>query len=221
MLWTAFVNAVGMFLHWRVYAAGLIYLIIALGPTFLLAYLDNVGGTGLLFFVQPLFHALGLMTFVALVAPIALGFGGDVAWSLPLKLVSNAPGAVSKDVVLLVIVSVGIAFVPVLGNLPSFNTLVLGVVATGMVFKLAGVEGITRSDLIPSLGIWFGLLILGGAVSILGSIAATVVSGIVASLFGHRGDDDSLAAVISFPIIAVMGFAPLVLYLSWLGVSLH
>ncbi len=219
LLGSALLACLEALLHWEVYAAAMIYIILTFGPTFILLWLNKSAGLIAGFFVQPFFHALGIMTFVTLVAPIAMGFGDDAIWSLPLKFVSDAPREVAKDAFLLIFASIFIAFIPLLGGLPSFNSLVLGVIATGMVFNLAGVEGLSRSELVPSFGVGIGLLLLGGTVSILGSIAATIVSEGVAFIFGRSPEE--LGSVISFPIIAAMGFVPLLLYLSWLGASLN
>lgn len=219
MLWKAMTTTLETMLYWEIYAAAVVYLILTFGSVLFFASLSRGVGAVLTLLIQPFFHALGIMVFVTLVAPIALGMSDDAAWHLPWKFVSETPWDVVKYSLQLVVVSVAIAFLPILGGLPSFNSLVLGVFATKMVFNLAGVEGISRSDLIPSLGVGFGILVIGAVVSMIGAIFATMIVPIITSILRQNAED--VSPLIIFPIVAALGFAPLLVYLSWLRVTLN
>jgi len=218
MLWKALTITLETMLYWEIYAAAAIYLILAFGPVLLFTSFGRSVGAGLTLLIQPFFHAIGIMVFVTLVTPIALGLSDDAAWNLPWKFVSEAPWDVTKYGLQLIVVSVAIAFFPILGGLPSFNSLVLGIFATKMVFTLAGVEGISRSDLIPSFGVGFGILVIGAAVSTIGMILAAMIIPFIAAIFGRSAEE--VSSLITFPVVAALGFAPLLVYLSWIRLSL-
>ncbi len=214
MLWDALAQTLTTFTNWEVYLAGAIYFVVTLGPYLLAA----VNGGWLVFVVQPFFQALGVLIFVTLVAPIALGLSADAPWHLPWQFITDAPSEVVKDTFLLVLISVVVAFVPVLGGLPSFNSLILGVFATKMVFDLAGVEGISRADMLPDFAVAVGILLLGAAVSFVGTLIAMILSGLLGIVVGQ--DAEELTPLIALPIVAILGFAPLLVYMSWLGMTL-
>lgn len=221
MLWEALIKTLGALAHWEVYAAGIVYLAIVFGPMMILALVPH--GEALLFanalILQPFFHAIGTITFVILVAPIALGLNEDAPWHLPWQFLSEAPTEVALDVFLLVLASFALAFVPVIGRLPSFSSLVLGVIALKMVFELAGVHGLEASDLMPGFWIGIGILAVGTAVSWVGLMLAAVVASIISSVF--QSTSEEVSGMLIFPIGATLGFAPLLLYMAWLGMTLN
>lgn len=219
MLWNALVNTLNIMLYWEVYVAAAIYLIMSFGPVLLFSSLGRGAGSTLTFIAQPFFHALGILAFTTLVMPIVLGLSEDAYWHLPWKFVTDAPWEVAKNALLLIGISIMIGFIPLLGSLPSFSSLALGLFATKMVFDLAGVEGISRADLLPNLGVGIGILVLGAAISIIGTIMVSMISSLVASTLTK--DVEEVSSLLAFPITAALGFAPLLVYLSWLGVTLN
>ncbi|MGH1332102.1 MAG: hypothetical protein ACRBBK_14550 [Paracoccaceae bacterium] len=216
MLWDTLTFTLETLLHWEVYAAGFIYFIFLFGPLLLLSLLNEGAVMVGAFLVQPFFQALGILTFVTLVTPIALGFTEDAAWHLPWQFVSEQPLEVSKAALILIGVSLAAAFVPILGQLPSFAMLVVGIIATKLVFDLAGVEGLSVSDFLPSLSVGIGILFLGAVVSLVGMLAGMLLSLIIAPIFRMNSED--AVSLLSFPVASTIGFVPLLVYLSWLRI---
>jgi hypothetical protein len=107
--------------------------------------------------VMPALQVVAIAVFVLTLAPIIFGLGEDAAWSFPWKVITVAPGLFLKLVVILVVSAIVLAFVPLLGQLQSLQTLVLGGIA--LVFALgiltSGNPELVSGELDFTPGFWF------------------------------------------------------------------
>jgi len=228
MFWDSVKGSLSVLMYWETYLAGLEYLAISLVPMVLLGLLMKrrngkaemaVGLASM--FVMPVFQVAATVIFILTLAPIILGLFDDAAWSFPWRIIVVAPGAFIRLVLVLIVVSVVLVFVPLLGHLNSFRVLILGVIT--LMFVLAPLEQIQpglisdRVELIP--GFWFvvGLLCVGGIMSWIG----IMVSAILATLISLANEDlGELFMLPMLPIGAVFGFFPVFIYGAWLGAQI-
>ena len=182
---------------------------------------ESIGATVgcLSVFILPLFQVAAMTVFVLTLAPIIFGISEDAAWSFPLAIITLAPGVFFKLVGVLVVTAFVLAFVPILGRLNSFQTLILGGIALVFVIGLMGsinpdiVKG--GIDYIP--GFWFlvGLLIVGGIVSWIGMMVTAFLLTVIDM------DEQSVGALIMPLIGAIFGFIPVFMYGAWLGAQIR
>jgi hypothetical protein len=215
MFWTSVLAGIKVLTYWETYVAGLEYLAICMLPMVLIGLVaekgDERGGAAvgcLSVLVLPVFQVAAMAVFVLTLAPIIFGFAEDATWSFPWKILILAPGAFFKLVGVLVVAAIILAFIPLLGQLHSLRTLVLGGIA--LIFVLSILESVTpgiaskRVDIIP--GFWFalGFLVIGSLMSCIGMM----MSALVATAFGQ------LSMV---PVYSILGFLPVFMYGAWLG----
>lgn len=219
MLWEIVAEAFRTLLHWEVYIAAVIYLVILVGPIGILSGFAGLEDSLLLPIVQSFLSALGILTFVLLILPIGLGIADDTRWTLPLQLMAESPLAIIKKALWLIVASVAVSLVPIIGRLHFFSTFLIGIFATSMVFELIGLREISRPEMIPSFSLGVGLILLSLVLSGVFFVVVLAAVGVFSILFGQRNTD--VVSVVSFPLMAVIGFIPLILYLAWLGQSLR
>lgn len=209
--------------YWEVYVAGLEYLTIFMLPMIVVgvvvekseAAAGALGCLSMLFL--PMLQVAALVVFVLTLSPIIFGFSDDAAWSFPWTVITSAPTAFFKLVGVLVVAAIILAFIPFLGQLQSLQTLILGGLA--LTFVLGLFEQIypglvsKRIDLIP--GFWFvvGLLVIGGLMAWLGTMAAALLM----VGFAQLSESEDLAQLFMFPLVAIFGFIPVFIYGAWLG----
>ena len=167
--------------------------------------------------LMPVLQVAAMVVMLLTIAPIIFGFNEDAAWSFPWQLITLAPGAFFKLVGVLIIAAIILAFVPLLGQLQSLHTLVLGGIALTFVLGILESAGVVtgRIDFIP--GFWFsvGLIVIGGLMSWVGMmVAALVVTPIDMA-------EEGLGQLIMFPIGAIFGFIPVFMYGAWLGAQVR
>ena len=130
-----------------------------------------------------------------------------------------APGAFFKLVGVLVIASIALAFMPILGQLQSLQTLVLG--GTALIFVLGIFDSVSPGvvmelvDFLP--GFWFsvGLIVIGGIMSWIGMmVAAFTVTALELA-------QDGIGQIIMLPVSAIFGFIPVFMYGAWLGAQVR
>ncbi len=225
MFWDSFVAGLKVLAYWETYAAGLEYLAIFFIPMIFVGMVmeknestERVAGC-LSMLLMPVLQVAALAVMILTIAPIIFGFAEDAAWSFPWKLITIAPGTFFKLVSVLIVTSIVLAFIPLLGQLQSLQTLVLGGIA--LMFVLGTLDSIIpgtikgRVDFIPDFWFSAGLIVIGGIMSWVGiMVAALIVTGIemVYEGFGQ---------LIMFPIAAIFGFIPVFMYGAWLGAQVR
>lgn len=222
MFWDAVLAGLKVLTYWQTYLAGLGYLAIFFLPMLIAGMvMEESRGIGLAgclgVLLLPVLQVAAMVIFVLTLAPIILGLGEDAAWSLPWKILAVAPGPFFEFVGVLVLIAIGLAFIPILGQLHSLQVLVLGAITLMFFSELLDIAypGIVkgRADFIP--GFWFsiGLLIIGGVMSWI----SMMVLAFLATALEWVGDGIGL---LMFPIGSVLGFIPVFMYGAWLGAQI-
>ena len=222
MFWDSVLAGLKVLTYWETYVVGLEYLAIFFIPIAIVGIVmeKSEGASAaagcLSMFLLPVLQVAAMAVLVLTLAPIIFGFAEDAAWSFPWKIITMAPGAFFKLVGVLVVASIALAFIPILGQLQSLQTLVLGAIA--LMFVLGIVDSINpgivkgRVDFIPSFWFSVGLIVMGGIMSWVGMmVAALIVTGI------EMATEEGLGQLIMFPIGAIFGFIPVCMYGAWLG----
>jgi hypothetical protein len=152
-------------------------------------------------------------------SPIILGLSQEAAWAFPWVLAFEAPGSVAKFVGLLLVAALILAFVPILGRLQSLHTLVLG--ALGLALVLGIIDDVNPGFVVKRVhfwpGFWFalGLLVIGGILAWIGTLAAAGLAVAVESKVQGFGQ------LLMFPVGAIFGFIPVFMYGAWIGAQLR
>lgn len=130
-----------------------------------------------------------------------------------------APSLFFKLSGVLVIAAIILSFIPIIGQLQSLQNLVLGSIT--LQFFLSIIKSIdpemTRYhvDLFPGFFFLLGLVIVGGVMSWIGMIVASLLSGVIEEV--QKG----LGQIIIIPLTGILGFIPVFMYGAWLGAQLH
>lgn len=140
MFWDSVIGGLEVLTFWETYVAGLVYLLIFMVPMALmgLTMKEGMAAGCVSMLVIPVFQAAAVAVFVLTLAPIIFGFAEDAAWSFPWVVISMLPGMFIKLVGTLVLSAIGVSFVPLIGQMRSLHTLVLGGIALLFVLKIFG-----------------------------------------------------------------------------------
>ena len=153
------------------------------------------------------------------ISPIIFGLSDDAAWSLPWLLVTIAPGLFFKLVVSLILASIILALIPILSQLQSLQTLVLGAIVLMFVLGIVNESNsgtvIEHVDLIPDFWFIVGLLFIGGIVSWIGLMLVALS----ADKTGMTEED--IGQLLMMPIPAILGCIPVFMYGAWLGAQVR
>lgn len=223
MFWASVFKSFGILLHWQVYLAIPLYLVISLLPYVFIFFStknweENIAKMGcLIMLIQPFFQAFGVFVAVSTLFPILLG--GDVAaWSLPWMLIVNKPGSILVLIIVMVMLSMLGAMIPIIGQTNSFSVFTLGGSVLVFLFRVINEihpeYGIGNVDLIPGFFTIVGIVIVSAVVSWLGVMAMAALMTLV-----FRNADDSIAFFLS-PLASVLGFFPVFIYASWVSLQL-
>lgn len=222
MFWESVGNGLGVLTYWETYVAALEYLVILLLPMVVFGMVMERGGGSVgcvSMLLLPVLQVSAIAVFVLTLSPIIFGLGEDAAWSLPWQLIMKAPGLFLKLAGVLILFAILLAFIPFLGQLQSLQTLVLGGIALLFVLNIAKTSipefANVKIDFIP--GFWFtvGLLMVGVAMSWVG----TMVAAVAITVIGKKAE--GVGQMIMFPIAAIFGFIPVFIYGAWLGSQLR
>ena len=225
MFWDSVLAGLKVLTYWETYVAGLEYLAIFFIPMIIVGMVmeKNEGAAGyvgcLSMLLMPVLQVAAMSVMILTLAPIIFGFGEDAAWSFPWQLIAMVPGAFFKLIGVLIVAAVVLAFVPILGQLQSLQTLVLGGIA--LMFVLGILDSVNpgivkeRVDFIP--GFWFsvGLIVIGGIMSWVGMMVAALA--VTALELAQEG----IGQIVMFPIAAIFGFIPVFMYGAWLGAQVR
>ena len=225
MFWDSVIAGLKVLTYWETYVAGLEYLAIFFVPMIVMGMvMQKNESAGVLagclsMLLMPVVQVAAMAVMVLTLAPIIFGFAEDAAWSFPWQLITMAPGAFFKLVGVLVVAAIILAFIPILGQLQSLQTLVLGGIA--LMFVLGILDSVNpgivkgRVDFIP--GFWFsvGLIVIGGIMSWVGMVVAALA--VTALELAQEG----IGQIVMFPIAAIFGFIPVFMYGAWLGAQVR
>ena len=225
MFWHAVKDGLSVLLYWETYLAGLEYCAIAYVPLIVFGILmDREDSTAAMaagfgsMFAMPVFQVIATAVFILTLSPIILNISDDAAWSFPWRLVIIAPGAFIRLILVLVVASVFIVFLPLLGGLRSLYVLVLGAITLMCVVALLEqIDPDLINDqvaLVPSFWFIVGLLCVGGIMSWLGIMVAAALATLIGLV------NESIAEYFIFPTAAIFGFIPVFIYGAWLSAQL-
>jgi len=221
MFWDSLVAGLKVLTYWEIYVAAIEYLVIFWVPIALAGLLiansesaeGVIGCLGML--LMPVLQVVAMAIMLLTIAPIIFGFAEEAAWSFPWKVLSVAPGAFFRLIGVLIVAAIILAFVPILGQLQSLQTLVLGGITLTFVLGIIDsaepglVQG--RVDFLP--GFWFsvGLIVIGGILSWIAMIC------VAAALSLFELVDEGIGQMLMVPFASIFGFIPVFIYGAWLG----
>jgi hypothetical protein len=156
---------------------------------------------------------------VLTMAPILLGISGKAAWSFPWIVIIVNPWWTIKIVGIILLVSIGIAaFIPIIGQMPSVQTLVSGTISImsvlGLIDQIRPELGISNISLFPGYLYMGGFLLISG-ITLRGGMLITATLTALMSLMGEWSE--GILALIAVPVGGLFGFMPLFIYAAWLG----
>lgn len=218
MFWASVLDGLKVLLHWEVYVLGLIYLFIMYIPFYPLMFgkgdaLEKGGCLAMI--LQPFFQALGSIVYVLTLFPIILGLGENAAWSIPWLLIWDAPLLILFMMVVMVVLMVISAFLPIVGRMNTFQTLISG--GTVIAFMVAILHrfnpdfDISGIDVVPGFLVTTGILII----SAITSYIALMLSALLLMLVDKN--EDGWGTLLITPLASVFGFIPVFIYGAWIG----
>jgi len=145
MFWESVARGLGVLLWWQTWVAGLEYLVILVVPSLLLgrATAKLHGPVDLLNKLAALvLQVTAIAVLVLTLSPLIFGFGQYAMWSLPWTVSSVIPGELSRLIGTLGLIAIGLMTFPVLGQLQSLHTLLLG--STAVLFAIGIMRAVAR-----------------------------------------------------------------------------
>jgi len=218
MFWASVLDGLKVLLHWETYVLGLIYLLIMYIPFYPLMFGkgDALAKRGCLAMIlKPFFQALGSIVYVLTLFPIILGLGEKAVWSTPWLLIIDAPLFILFMMVVMVVLMVISAFLPIVGRMNTFQTLISG--GTVIVFMVAMLHrfnpdfDISGVNVIPGFLVTIGILIISAVTS----YVALMLSAILITLVDRT--EEELGSMLIMPFASIFGFIPVFIYGSWIG----
>jgi len=224
MFLNSIISAFNVMKHWEIHVVGLGYLIFLLIPVLAVGVsmgkkqCSGLGFRCITILLLPALQVIAVVGFILIVSPIMLGMAEDASWGLPWKMISMDPALCLGLLGCLLVVSVALVFIPGLGRLYSFRTLVLGSISLMFVQKLLSMF-ITKMDLEISYlvpGFWFitGVVFIAGVLSKFDLYFSGTVAMIIENKFDIKKGVIELAI---FPVASVLGFIPVFIYGAWLA----
>jgi hypothetical protein len=221
MFWTSIIGGLKILTFWEVYVAALIFTIISLSPMMIFGLIgaknEAVGCLGGML-IAPIFQAFATLIFVFTLFPILLGFAKDAAWAFPWKLLLSSPWPMIKAALIILVATVILAFIPILGQIQSLQTVVSGAISLimllGILHSIYPNIPVEKIHIMPGILTIIGFLVIAGIVS----WASTMVIALILTAMGEKAEDYTM--LISIPLGGVFGFIPLFIYGSYLGQQL-
>ena len=219
MFWASVGDGLKVLLHWETYVLGFIYLIIAFIPFYPMMFgkQDDAISRGgcLAMLLQPVFMSLGAVIFIMSLFPIIIGVSSDAAWSLPWLTIVHAPLFILLMVVVMIVLSFLAAFIPIVGQMTSFLTLVMGgtVIAfmVSMIHHVAPSLNVEEIEIMPGFFMTIGILIISAITAYLAIIVAALAATVI-----DRGEE-GIGSTLMIPLGSVFGFIPVFIYGAWIG----
>jgi hypothetical protein len=221
MFWSSIIGGLKVLTFWEVYVAALIFTIISVAPMFIFGLVgEKNGAVGCLgsMLIAPLFQALATIIFVFTLFPILLGFADDAAWSFPWKILFSSPLPMIKASFIIIIVTIVLAFIPLLGQIQSLHTFASGAISLVMVLRILHSAypniPVEKIHIMPGFLSIIGFLIIAGVVS----WASTMLVAVIATALGDRAEEYTM--LIAIPLGGVFGFVPVFIYGAYIGQQL-
>jgi len=216
MFWTSVGDGLKVLLYWETYVLGLIYLIFAYIPFFPMMFSKEKSefprGSCLAMILQPFFMSLGAIIYIMSLFPIIIGISGDASWSLPWLTIVNTPLFVLLIVVVIVVLSLLTAFIPLIGQMDSFATLVMGGTVVIFTVVISPSLGLKNVDIIPGLFTTLGILVISFISFILGLLVASPLATLI-----NLGEEEGVGSLLMTPLGSAFGFIPVFIYGAWIG----
>lgn len=218
MFWSSVIGGLKVLTFWEVYVAALIFALISIAPMMIFGLIgeknEAVGCLGGMLIV-PVFQSLATIIFVFTLFPILLGFAEDAAWSFPWKILFSAPWPMIKASLVIIVVTIGLAFIPILGQVQSLHTFAAGAIALVMVLGILRLVNpnlpVDRILVMPGFLTIIGFLIIASIMS----WASTMLVAIIATALGEHSEEYTM--LIAVPLGGVFGFVPVFIYGSYIG----
>lgn len=224
MFWEYAISSLRVLTYWETYLVGLGYIVFLFIPTIVISLVmkkkpcSGVTFTCINYILLPVMQLIAVTVFTLVLSPIVLGMAEEASWNLPWRMVSSDFTLSLGLLGCLSVVAVGLVFIPVVGRLHSFRTLILGAISLVFVQMLISYINpaleMEVSYLIP--GFWF---ITGIAViTVVLSKADHFLSRTLSSLLRSRYEiKDGVCELVMFPLSSALGFIPVFIYGAWLA----
>lgn len=166
----------------------------------------------------PILQVIAVMVFTLVLSPIVMGIAEEASWRLPWRMVSQDFSLSLGLLGCLAVVAIALVFVPVLGRIHSFRTLILGTVSLIFVQMLISYINpaidMEISYMVP--GFWFiaGIAAITGALSKLDHYVSGTVSAILRNKYEVK---NGVCELVMFPLVSTFGFIPVFIYGAWLA----
>lgn len=221
MFWSSIIWGLKILTFWEVYVAALIFSIISIGPLMIFGFMSQkneaIGCLGSML-IAPIFQALATLIFVFTLSPILLGFGEDAAWSFPWQLLFTSPWPMIKAALIIIVVTILLAFIPVLGQIQSLHTFSAGAISLMMVVGIIRSVNpdmpVDKIHFMPGIFSIIGFLVIAGIVS----WASTMLLAVIATALGEKAEN--YTTLIAMPLGGVLGMIPVFIYGSYLSQQL-
>lgn len=224
MFWDSIVSAFNVLTFWQTHLVGLLYLIFLFIPwMFVTLIMKKTKCSGTWYkcinlLLVPILQVVAVMAFTLVLSPIMLDMGEDASWNLPWRMLSS-------DIILslgllgcLAVVAVGLVFIPIVGRLHSFRTLVLGAISLVFVQMLLSYINpaldLKVSYMVPGYSFMAGIVVIAAVLSKVDHYIICSVSAILRNKFKiGRG----VCELVVFPVVSILGFFPVLIYAAWLA----
>ena len=221
MFWDFMLAGLTVLTYWEVYVAVLEYFAISYVPIFFIGMvMEKIQGDSVLtgclgILILPVFQVVAIAVMILSIAPIIFGFADDAVWNFPWLLFIEEPVAFFKIIGVMVVASIVLSLMPIINQLQSLHTLVIGSIA--LLFVLSAVDAAypntVKDHVVIIPGFWFtvGIIVVGGIMSWVGVMVVNLIA------IATAMEESHIAALTMISIKGIFGFFPVFMYGAWLG----
>ncbi len=224
MLWDSVVSAINVLTFWQTHFVGFLYLIFLFIPwMFVSLAMKKANCTEHWFkciniLILPILQVVAVMAFTLILSPIMLDMGEDASWNLPWRMVSTDITLSLGLLGCLAVVAVGMVFIPIVGRLHSFRTLVLGAISLVFVQMLLSYINpaldLKISYMIPGYSFMAGIVVITAVLSKIDHYICCSVAAVLRKKFEVR---HGVCELVMVPLVSILGFFPVLVYAAWLA----
>lgn len=224
MFWDYIVSAFNVLTFWQTHLVGLLYLIFLFIPWLIVSIVmkkNKCHGTWfkcIKILLLPVLQVVAVLSFTLILSPIMLDMGEDASWQLPWRMVSTDFTLSLGLVGCLAVVAVGLVFIPIVGRLHSFRTLVLGAISLVFVQMLLSYINpaldMKVSYLIPGYSFMAGIVVIAAVLSKVDHYICSLISTMLRKKYQVGS---GVCELVMFPVVSILGFFPVLIYASWLA----
>ncbi len=218
------ISALKVLTYWETYLLGIGYILFLFIPSIVISLImkkracTGIGFKCVNYILLPVMQLIAVTAFTLVLSPIMLGMAEEASWNLPWRMVSTDFMLSMGLLGCLSVVAVGLVFIPVVGRIHSFRTLILG--AISLVFVQMLISYINPAIdmeikyMIP--GFWFitGIAAITIILSKVDHIVSRAASKILRNKYEVR---DGVCEMVMCPLISTLGFIPVFMYGAWLA----